>query len=195
MGFATRSNHHRHYPESVELRVRVWRKACICFVDVRILDIIEDMKSSIFLSANFRATYNRYIILCKMLIIHQQMLLLPVKLRKGVSAANNSGVSHFADSSIHISSEQNILLIIQAADLLTKSDKKSAPFQENVFVDTPRPSSSRFSFTIWSKKRKFFRPIRCFLNQRFSKRKKYPIRLCLCSSVLRVLRLQCRGET
>lgn len=55
---------------------------CVRVVEVHIMNIVEAMKSLNFLAGNSRVTYTRYISLEKMMMVHQGMLPLLLKLGK-----------------------------------------------------------------------------------------------------------------
>lgn len=64
------------------------------FVDVRIKNIVKYMPSSMFLAASFRATSMRYIRAGKMMISHQGVLPLLLKLNNDALAEIMLGITH-----------------------------------------------------------------------------------------------------
>lgn len=67
------------------------------FVDVRIFNILEDIMSSNFFDANFRATYVRYVIVSMMVMKNQGVLPLLGTLEKDTLAAEIHGKPHIDD--------------------------------------------------------------------------------------------------
>lgn len=63
------------------------------------------------------------------------------KLRKNASAAEDIGISYLDDDSLYLSSEADILLIVQVADAFLKNDHKPARFHSNLFYTHAKPLS------------------------------------------------------
>lgn len=94
----------------------------ICIVDECILVIVNDTISSNILAASCRTTYLRYVSACKKMIDHKVVLSLLVELNKDAPAKNILAITYLDDPSFYISSEQNRLLMNQAADTFSKND-------------------------------------------------------------------------
>lgn len=84
--------------------------------------------SSNFFTANPTATDMHYIAVDTMMTRHRSMPHLFVKLGKNSLAANAFGTTHRNDQSFCISSEENILLVIETADVFLKNDLRPVPF-------------------------------------------------------------------
>lgn len=100
----------------------------VCFMGVHIIDILEEMVSSCLLAAKSIGTYVRYIKVATMIRKHQGGLSIPLKLSKDAQEATTFRITLFDDKSFYISSEEDILLITQAADAFDKNHHKSASF-------------------------------------------------------------------
>lgn len=61
------------------------------------------------------------------------MLTLPRKLAKDAPVAKNFGITHLADPSFYLSSEKEMLVLIQAAHTFVQNDHNTAPFQASSF--------------------------------------------------------------
>lgn len=82
------------------------------------------MSFSNFLAVTFRATFVRYMKANRIAIYHQEMLSSLMNLKKNDAAGETSGITLLVDPNRYILSEENFLLIIQVAVLLTvKKDK------------------------------------------------------------------------
>lgn len=97
------------------------------------MDINEDMMFSTFCAANSRATYIRYIGAGKIRIKQQDVLPFLMTVIKDASVAKTVGIIHFDVPSFYISSQKDVLLIIQDNDALVKNDLKPAPFHASSF--------------------------------------------------------------
>lgn len=86
------------------------------------------------LAAISRATYIHHIIVGKMIIKHQGVLPLLGKLLKDTPAASNLRITHIDELSLYITSDEDILLMNQAAHALVKNDHKPAAFHANSFA-------------------------------------------------------------
>lgn len=87
---------------------------------------MEDITPSRFFAANYRSTYIRERIVGKMMIKHHRALLLIVKRGKDNSSARTLGITHIDSPNLYISSEENLFLIIPAAEAFVKNDYKHA---------------------------------------------------------------------
>lgn len=102
-------------------------------VDVRVMDIAEDMMSSEFFAARAKATYICYSTGKRMIIKLRGFSRVLLKLRMNAVMAETLDITYFHDPTIYIPSEQAILLIIQAAVAIARNDQKPAYFQTNYF--------------------------------------------------------------
>lgn len=95
---------------------------------MRIMDIVEDMMFSNFLSVNSRVTHIHYIRVIKMMSKHQSVLRYLVKLEKDALASKTLGTVHLDDGSRYIFSDGDISLMFQADDSSAKNGHKPALF-------------------------------------------------------------------
>lgn len=117
----TQSDAHRHDAECVEL-CAFEKNYGIRSVDVRTMDIVEEMISSNVLPANSKATYIRYITVVELRTKHHGVLTFLVKLSKVCSAETALGITHLDDSSLYNFSEVDIFLMTRPADVSVKND-------------------------------------------------------------------------
>lgn len=103
------------------------------FVDVRIMDIVEDMTSLNLLAANSSVTYRRYIRVGKTMIKRQGVLPLLVKLAENAPLENTIGITYSDVSSIYVSSQEDIFLMNPAGDAFFENDHKTAAFHPYSF--------------------------------------------------------------
>lgn len=141
----------------------------LCFVDVRIRGILEDMKFSDFLAANLRAAYIRYIGVGKIIVENQVVLSLLAKLGKDAKMPQSLGITHFNNPIVYICSEEDVLLIIQVGDGLNENDHKHSLCTPIHFIDTAGSCLMTCRIAISSKNKNSFYSLRCFLISRFSK--------------------------
>lgn len=113
---------------------------CARFVDVRTLDIVENMIISEFLAANLRASYVRYVTVSKMMMHPGVVVPLLVKLGGSALAAKTLGIVHLGDRVLYISHEDDALLIIQTAEVFVKNDYRPDHSRRKSPTDTPKPS-------------------------------------------------------
>lgn len=99
----------------------------LCIVDVRIIEIVDDMMCSKFLAATSRAPYVGYIMIGKRIMRHNDVPRSLIHLCKDAPVLMTPGLTHTDDPSIHTSYEVNILLNIKAADALVKNSHNHAP--------------------------------------------------------------------
>lgn len=88
----------------------------ICFVDVRITDILENMMFSNFMVANSRATYRRHNTGREMMINHQGVLPRFLELDDDALAAKTFDITHIADPCLYFYFEEDILFMSQDSD-------------------------------------------------------------------------------
>lgn len=160
---ATRSNLHRRCAKSVELYVSFQKRLWSHLIDVRIMEILEDIMSSKLLSANFIETYKRYITVGRTTIKHQGLLFLLVKIDKKAPAVLTLGITHRDDPSFYTVSEKDSLIVTQ---MLTNSLRKRTTFPfptQHPSEDTSDPSLTTFWFETWRKTISSFRPSHSFL--------------------------------
>lgn len=103
------------------------------FVEAHIKDIVDDVMSSNFLATNSLVTYARYIRVRKISCKKEDVLLLLVSLSSDTPVAKMLGSTHLDDPVLYISSEEEVLSMIQAADSSSKSDHRMAPFHNRAF--------------------------------------------------------------
>lgn len=151
------------------------------------MDIMQKKISSNFLAANSTATHKLNTRAEKMMMKHQGVVRLFLKLGNDAPAAKTFVITHLDDAILCIFSEENILLMIQAAASLFNNNYKPAPFHAHSFYRHAWASLLRFIFATSRKSRRSFPPSCCFLRKLFSKRRYPPARICLCSSVFLVL--------
>lgn len=111
------------------------------------MDTMKVMMFSNFLVYNSRATDKRYIAVSKMTLNHQAVLRLLVKLCKDVPVAKTLDITQYDDLSLYISSDEDTLPLIQAVDVITRSDQNPAPSTQIILIDTPGPSLMSFRFS------------------------------------------------
>lgn len=97
---------------------------------------VQDMMSSTFLAVNARAIDIGHIRVGKRMIKHQGVLPFLGRLSKDASEAKIAGIAHRNDPSLYISSEEDIVFMIQAADALVKSDDMTTAVSTNYFLLT-----------------------------------------------------------
>lgn len=81
-------------------------------IDVRIADIVEDMKFSNFLVTNSRESYTHYTSVGKRINKHRGVLSSLAKLCKTASEGRTVRITSFDETSLYISSEKDIILTI-----------------------------------------------------------------------------------
>lgn len=127
---ATRDYIHKYDAESTKLRAsvreRLWRKLSQCAQT----DIVKGMMSSIFLAAIFRVSHVYCIRVVKIMSQHQFVLLLG-ELDKCAPAGRTLGIMHLANPRPYLSSEEDIVVIIQAADALVSNGHKPVTLHGN----------------------------------------------------------------
>lgn len=100
-------------------------------VYVLIMNILEHMIPSSVLAANPGATYIRSIILDKMMIRHQGVFSILVRLGIDARAVKTFCTMHLDEQSHNRSSKPNILFSIWAADTFVKTDHNTAPLHDS----------------------------------------------------------------
>lgn len=100
---------------------------------MRISNIVEDIIPSNFWTASSKVTYTRYIRVGKMKIKYQGVLLLFEKLCKNSPATKALVITPLDDRNLYISSAEDVLHMIQAADTFVKSEQKAASVHPNSF--------------------------------------------------------------
>lgn len=103
------------------------------FVNARVPDIVHGMILSNLLSADSRATYVRYIRVGKIMIKNGVVLPMTVSPATDVLLVKTMGISHLDDPVLHTSMGENVLVMIEAADLLEENDNKHGPFFASYF--------------------------------------------------------------
>lgn len=102
------------------------------FIDVCALDIVEDIMSFIFFPANSSDVYILH--QSRKIMIKDQSMLSPLeKLDKDNSAAKSFGITNLDDSSLYVCSDEDIVLMIQAAECFVNIDDKPALSHSNFF--------------------------------------------------------------
>lgn len=91
------------------------------------------------------------------------MLPLLEHLDKEALASMTPGITHVDEPIFYTSFQENILLMIQADDASDVTDHKPALSAKIVFIDTPRLSLMSLIITIWSKRKRSFKPLCFFL--------------------------------
>lgn len=92
------------------------------------MDVVEDMMYSNVLAGNFEATYKRYIRISRMMIEHQDILRLPVKVSEDPTATVPLGDTHFHEPNLYVSSQEQNFLRNQSTSALVINDHKTVPF-------------------------------------------------------------------
>lgn len=103
------------------------------FVDVQIVDIIEDMTLSNFLVATSRAAYARHVSLAKLIIRQPTVVPLLQRLSRDRSTSKTLGITRLGDPALYISNRKDVVLIINAADGFVNNDSKPALFHASSF--------------------------------------------------------------
>lgn len=86
---------------------RAFGKAhCVCFVYLRLTDIVEDLISSNHLASSSSAICMRYTTVAKMMDKHRGVFTLAAKPGKDVLAAKTLGTTHLHGPTFYISSEK-----------------------------------------------------------------------------------------
>lgn len=101
------------------------------FVNLRKLDIVEDMTSSNFLASTSTVAYIRKITVSKKMNEHQGVLNHLVKLSKDASVAKSLGMTNFYDTRHYTSSEEDVFLMSKADGEFVKNESKPFPFLAN----------------------------------------------------------------
>lgn len=102
------------------------------FVDALIWDVVETIISYNFLAANSRSTNVYFIRIGTIMVMNRGVLLLLGKLFTVTPAAKTAGITHNEDPSLYVRSEEDILLVIQVADVFFKNDIKPGTLQQNL---------------------------------------------------------------
>lgn len=97
------------------------------------MDIMEDMMSSEFKAAILRATRVRSIRVGRTMNNDRGVIHFIARLSSVAPAAKNLCIMQFGSPRLKISSQKNILLMIQAADSFVRNDDSTAPFHANTF--------------------------------------------------------------
>lgn len=103
------------------------------FANMRIMDIVQDMISSKFFVENSGAPHIRKTRVRKTMIKFLKVLLLFVNLNKDPPVAKNFGITHLDYPTLYISSEKDILFMIQIADAFVTNFHKQVPSHANFF--------------------------------------------------------------
>lgn len=103
------------------------------FIDVRIMDIVNEMASSKFLTTNSRVTYVRLFRVGKLMMNHKEKLLLPLNHYRDALGAITLGITQFYKPTLYIFPGENILLMTCAADKFVTKNHEHALVQANVF--------------------------------------------------------------
>lgn len=106
------------------------------FIDVNIMDVVEDTLPSKILAGICRAIYIRYIRVGKKLIKHQGVSFLLLKPGKDTLAAKTLGITQRDDQSLYNSSEIDILYMFQATDAIVKNGRKPSLFPRKFLLLT-----------------------------------------------------------
>lgn len=81
-------------------------------VNMHVMKIADDIKSSKVLVASFRVTYLRYVIDSRIMIKHKDLLPLPKYVSTIAPAADTLGIMHMKDPSLYIFSQKDSFLMI-----------------------------------------------------------------------------------
>lgn len=154
-------------------------------VNMRIVDILEEMTYANFLGTNSKAAHLRYIRDGKMMLNHQRTLSLFVKLVKCLPAAKTIGITHLVDLSLYTFSEEEIVLMIQPTDTFLKKDHETAPFHVNSFSKRARAFSNELPVRNLEQEKEKFPNFALFLDTKIHQTKTISLSwLYLCSYVL-----------
>lgn len=77
----------------------------VCFVDARVLHIVDDMMSSKFLAANYNDPYPRYTCVAKIIIINDRVVPLLVSLPMHAPVVTILEITHLVEPGLYISAE------------------------------------------------------------------------------------------
>lgn len=88
----------------------------VCFVDVRIMSIVDEMMSLNIFTAGSESNYARYILDCKIIITLQVISAMIVNLRKTSEVFRTKRMKHGDEAMLYNTSEQNILLMVYAVE-------------------------------------------------------------------------------
>lgn len=90
------------------------------------------------------------------MIKHKGMLDLLVDLEKDCPPTKTLGIMALDDPSLYISSKEETLLMIPAADAIVENDHKPALFHAKVFIYTPAHFLKSVTLATWSMTRTSF---------------------------------------
>lgn len=100
---------------------------------MRIIDIMEDVMSSIFSAARPRKTYIRYVTVARMMINHQDTLVLLLKLVEIGPALRTLRITHLDSPVLYSSFEEHILLMTQNGDTFVRKANKLVPIHRKFY--------------------------------------------------------------
>lgn len=98
------------------------------------IDITEEVMNSKFLTANSRMIYIHYITNGSMIIRHQHVMRFLINLSKEAPAARALCITHLNDSSLYISSEDDILLRNRATDSFCQEKPQAGHFSRKLIL-------------------------------------------------------------
>lgn len=150
--------------QTLQSQKRAFEEGCyVRLAFMHIMDVVDDIISSIVLAANFRAIYIRYTTVDRMIIKHRGMIYLLSNPNRDVPGARTLGVSHLVYLSIYISSEAGISLMMQVASTFVKNGYHAVIFHANEFRGHAGALLNRFMFATRRKELINFRPLHCSL--------------------------------
>lgn len=114
----------------------------VCFVQAPITNTLADMTSSSFLAASSWVTYERHVRLAKLMNLQRAVLPLLQKLSEGRLVSITLGVTHLDHPALSNFEYENVLHLIEAADLFYLSRTTRSPLRSTQVrsTDTHGPS-------------------------------------------------------
>lgn len=141
------------------------------FVDLSVLDIVDDMMSSNVLDENPKATYTRYMCVGKMMMKIEGKLSLLVSLSMDAVVAKALGITHLIDPELKVSSEKYFILVIQVAETSPRALTIPLSSMPAHSIDKRGPCLTNFTFVIWSKVKKNFHALRSFFQAKIHQKR------------------------
>lgn len=140
-------------------------------VEVRITNIVDDIMSSSFSAANFRATYARWFRVSEMIFKRKYLISMPLNLGLDPPSTRVLGITYLDILCNHISCDVDVVLMIQAADVILTNDQEPAQCAQLLSSDTQSHLSMNFTIATQSKIKIEFWRFWWFSKRIFSKQK------------------------
>lgn len=133
----------------------------VCFVEVCILGMLDNLLSWNSLPSNSRRTHIRYSRVGERMIKCKEVLRLFRKLGKDVPELNTVSFTYLDDQRLYILSAREIYVVIQALDEIFKNDDRPGPSMDISSTDTLLDSVMNIMFVTWNNLKSNFGRIQC----------------------------------